>query len=73
MARMGASLLCGCARVRAHRFRAIPGLEAAMTRVRQRARRWVFGELDRLIGQRQSTEPKELSADPENQAKTRET
>jgi len=44
-----------------------------MTRVRQRARRWVFGELDRLIGQRQSTELKELSADPENQAKARET
>jgi hypothetical protein len=44
-----------------------------MTRSKQRARRWVFRELDRLSAQRQSTEPKELSADPENHAKTRQT
>ena len=37
-----------------------------MTRVMQRAQRWVFRELDRLIAQRQSTEPKERSSDPEN-------
>jgi hypothetical protein len=44
-----------------------------MTRVKQRARRWVFRELDRLSGQRQSTEPKERYSDPETRAKTRET
>ena len=44
-----------------------------MTRSKQRARRQVFRELDRLCAQRQSTEPKELSANPTTRAKTRET
>jgi hypothetical protein len=41
-----------------------------MTRLKQRARRWVFRELDRLSAQQQSAEPKELSANPTNRAKS---
>jgi hypothetical protein len=44
-----------------------------MTWSKQRARRWVFRELDRLSAQRQSAEPKETSANHANRAKTRET
>jgi hypothetical protein len=44
-----------------------------MTRSKQRARRWVFRELDCLSAQKQSAEPKELSANPATRAKTRET
>jgi hypothetical protein len=44
-----------------------------MMRLKQRARRWIFRELDRLSAQRHSAEPKELSANPANRAKTRET
>ena len=44
-----------------------------MTWLRQRARRRVFRELDRLIGQRHTTEPKERSSDPASQAKTHKT
>ncbi len=43
-----------------------------MTRLKQRARRWVFRELDRLGDQRHSAEPKVQSLDPENRAKMRE-
>jgi hypothetical protein len=44
-----------------------------MTWLRQQARRRVFRELDRLIGQPYTTDPKERSPDPDRQAKTRET
>jgi len=44
-----------------------------MTWLRQQARRRVFRELDRLMGQRHTTDPKERSPDPDRQAKTRET
>jgi hypothetical protein len=44
-----------------------------MTRLKQRARRWVFRELDRLSAQRHSAKPKGLSANPATRAKTRET
>lgn len=44
-----------------------------MTWLRQQARRRVFRELDRLIGQRHTIELKERSSDLDSQAKTRET
>ena len=44
-----------------------------MTWLRQQARRRVFRELDRLMGQRHMTDPKERSPDPDRQAKTRKT
>jgi len=44
-----------------------------MTWLRQQARRRVFRELDRLVGQRHTTDPKERSLDPDCQAKTRKT
>ena len=44
-----------------------------MTWLRQQARRRVFRELDRLMGQRDTTDPKGRSPDPDRQAKTRKT
>ncbi len=44
-----------------------------MTRLKQRARRQVFRELDRLSARRQSAEPKERSSDLDSQGKSRET